>query len=112
MIGSRAYNPYSCPIPQIPQNAYNFNMTVNAPDGIYTYYFTYIGTNVEGVAEPNWYFTCTLPSGVIRWGKVNPNAICWSQSPDVGVVFITSLSTIGQNDFVNLQMYNLYWLVP
>jgi hypothetical protein len=105
----RSYTAYSVPFPSIPDNSYNFSFLVNGPDGLYTFYFNYNKNDVEGNTSDSWYFTAILPSGEVRWGRLNPNAIIWSGHTDVSLYFETSLTSIGQNDLGSISMFMYYW---
>lgn len=108
-ITSRNYNAYTVSFPQVANNPFNFNFPLVMPDGTYKFYFSWFPKDPEGGSNSGWYFYCILPSGIIRYGRISPNAVNWSASPDVGVVFMSSLQVIGQNDIPNTQMYMLYW---
>lgn len=109
-VGNRKYNTYAISFPIVNQNAFNFIMNVNMQDGTYQYNFTWVPEDVEGGSNTGWYFFCTFPNGTIRQGRVSPNAVNWSRSNDVGVLWTTTLLNIGQNDLNKCKMYMLYWI--
>jgi len=109
-VGNRTYNTYAISMPIVSDDAFNFSININMPDGTYQYNFTYVSIDVEGGRNSGWYFFCTFPDGSIRSGRVSPNAVNWSQSNDVGVVWTTTLAKIMQNDLNRCKMYMLYWI--
>jgi hypothetical protein len=109
-VGNRKFNTYALSFPLVNVNAYNFSTNFNMQDGTYQFNFTWVPIDVEGGSNTGWYFFCTFPNGTIRQGRVSPNAVNWSRSNDVGVLWTTTLSQIGQNDLNKCKMYMLYWI--
>lgn len=110
MALKRKANVYQITMPPITTNTFNWYFTVAMPDGTYTFNFMWTGIDVEGGTNSGWYFYYTSPKNIVNNGRVSPNAINFSQSSDIGMVWTSSLQSIGQNDLGSTQMFMLYWL--
>jgi len=110
MAFTRANKSYAVPIPNIPDNSFNFKFNVTLPDGIHNFTFNWIWYNPEGGLQNAWYFTDQMPNGNVRSGRVSPNCCNWQASTDMGIYFKSSLNNVGQNDLGSVSMYALYWL--
>jgi hypothetical protein len=105
----RKNNTYAIMIPQVPNNSFNFTFNVLLPDGLHKFTFNWIWYNPEGGIQDTWYLSDNRPDGTVRLGAIYPDAVLWSQSPDMGIYFSSSLLRIGQNDLSKISMFALYW---
>ncbi len=106
----RPNNAYLCQLPMVAAGVTRFKHVVTVQSSTYNFEFILFKRNPEGDSQYFWYFYVTGTNGFSNSGMVTPNAINFSESNDIGVVFVTNLVEIGENDLSNISMYIMQWL--
>lgn len=94
-------NAWIVPIPQIPDNSFNFSFNVTLNGSQYTYVFKFYG----GL----WHLWAYFPDLTIREAGIFPKDVNWSAYDDFGLLIKTTLDSIGQNDLGKITLYLVEW---
>ena len=98
-------------LPTIPTNSLNFNFTTTISGKGYKFNFMWCPTpGATTTPLGYWRGWCTFPNKTVRPFGCNPNATNWYGFSDVGLLFLTSLANIGQNDWSKVTMTFLSWV--
>lgn len=95
---------YNIAFPQVETPPKDFSFSTVHPDGVFKFHFRFFNERWNGWA--------TLPTGEIRAFGIEPNVISWTGFLDYGLVFLTELPEISENNLFLTQLFLISWEAP
>lgn len=96
-----AKNVYLVNLPAIAPNLFGFSFRTKTADGNVGFVFQW----ANGV----WNGTATMPDGSLRTFGVYPGVVNWTGFLDFGLLFLSSLTAIGQGDMASVSAVLIRW---
>ena len=98
----RAYKTaYAVPLPVAGVNPYSLQFTAKIAGNVYGFLFQWVNNA--------WILSVTIADGSVRLASTVPGVTAWTAYPDYGLVLMSTLTTLGQNDLASVSMYWIVW---